>query len=71
MRKWSINLFAFLLLLPLSLYSQDGIQSRWDGFLEKAGYAKPFISELAVESLILPAINNLLHKLAMSMFTPY
>ena len=46
MRKSSINLFAFLLLLPLFSYSQDGIRPGWDGFLEKAGYAKPFISEI-------------------------
>jgi hypothetical protein len=37
---------AFLLVLSIPLYSQDTIHHSWDGFIESASYAKPFISEM-------------------------
>lgn len=46
MKKIVIGIFATLILLSQITYSQDTIPSVWDGFLESADYAKPFISEI-------------------------
>jgi hypothetical protein len=45
-RKILFFLFLIILLSSFSAYSQDTIRPAWDGFLESAGYARPFISEM-------------------------
>ena len=46
MRKSLIIKFIILFLFPLFSFAQDSIRPAWDGFLEKADYAKPFTSEI-------------------------
>ena len=46
MKKLSSILFILLLGLSFTVSSQDTIRPVWDGFIESANYAKPFISEM-------------------------
>jgi hypothetical protein len=46
MSKTFLVQLAILQALSFTLYSQDTIRPVWDGFLESAGYARPFISEM-------------------------
>ena len=46
MRKSLFAIFVFCLAFSFTSYSQDTIRPVWDGFLESAGYARPFISEM-------------------------